>query len=129
MASVRRYIHLRESLAARKAPDNSHTESAQANAAEVINVDVDQEGDTSQNAMQVDSTEPTHGETTVNGNGAEPTNPSVAFQPKLEESTRTLLQHIAQTSEEAIRTAEEKVSIAQTAYETVSEIIHAVPRL
>lgn len=69
--------------------------------------------------MQVDSTESTHGNATLNENGAKSASPSLAFQPKLGETTRTLLQHIAQTSEEAIRTAEEKVSIAQTAYETV----------
>lgn len=62
--------------------------------------------------MQVDGTEHTH----VHATARSPK----AFQPKPGETTRALLQHIAQTSEEAIRAAEEKVNIAQTAYETVS---------
>ncbi|KAF8558431.1 hypothetical protein OG21DRAFT_1504175 [Imleria badia] len=121
LASVRRYIHLRESLVARHTEVNSHAHSAEADATDVINVDVDQEGDTSQNAMQVDSTESTHGVNDLNG--AKSATPPAAFQPNPGETTRTLLQHIAQTSEEAIRTAEEKVNIAQTAYETVDRHI------
>ncbi|KAN0075307.1 hypothetical protein V8E55_011330 [Tylopilus felleus] len=123
LASVRRYIQLRESLAVRTAQGKSSNGEAQPNGTDVNNVDVDQGGDTSPNAMQVDSTESTHGNATLNENGAKSASPSLAFQPKLGETTRTLLQHIAQTSEEAIRTAEEKVSIAQTAYETVDRHI------
>ena len=41
------------------------------------------------------------------------------FQPEAGETTQSILQHIAHVSEESLRTAEEKVSIAQTAYETV----------
>lgn len=44
------------------------------------------------------------------------------FQPEPSETTQSILQHIAQVSEESLRTAEEKVSIAQTAYETVCGI-------
>lgn len=39
--------------------------------------------------------------------------------PTSKETTGTLLQHIAQVSEEALHASEEKVNIAQTAYETV----------
>lgn len=39
--------------------------------------------------------------------------------PASKETTQTLLQHIAQVSEEALHASEEKVNIAQTAYETV----------
>ncbi|KAG1715660.1 hypothetical protein ID866_1502 [Astraeus odoratus] len=45
------------------------------------------------------------------------------FQPKPGETTQSILQHIAQVSEESLRAAEEKVSIAQTAYETVDRHI------
>lgn len=54
--------------------------------------------------------------------------PVASIAPSLESSieplssgktTRILLQHIAQVSEEALRASEEKVNIAQTAYETV----------
>lgn len=41
-------------------------------------------------------------------------------QPKHGDTTRSLLQYISQVSEESLRAAEEKVSIAQAAYETVS---------
>ncbi|KAF8136129.1 hypothetical protein EV363DRAFT_1318807 [Boletus edulis] len=104
LASVRRYIQLRESLAAR---NTSNAVEAQPNATTHLNTaDVGETSDMSPNAMQVDSTESTHDAT-----------------PNPGETTRTRLQHIAQTSEEAIRTAEEKVNIAQTAYETVDRHI------
>ena len=120
LTSVRRYVHLRESLAARNAQDNSaHVPGAQSNATDVNNLDVGQGGD-APDAMQVDSAESTHGKATVNDDGGN-ASPPAAYQPKPEETTRTILQHIAQTSEEALRTAEEKVNIAQTAYETVRE--------
>lgn len=45
------------------------------------------------------------------------------FQPEPGETTQSILQHIAQVSEESLRTAGEKVSIAQTAYETVDRQI------
>ncbi|KAL4065425.1 hypothetical protein J3A83DRAFT_4375959 [Scleroderma citrinum] len=45
------------------------------------------------------------------------------FQPEPGETTQGILQHIAQVSEESLRTTEEKVSIAQTAYETVDRHI------
>lgn len=125
LASVRRYISLRESLAARNVQDNSwHADGAQSNATGVNNLNVNQGGDTSPIAMQVDSTESSRGKATIGDNvRAASTNasPPAAYQPKSGETTRTLLQHIAQTAEETIRTAEEKVSIAQTAYETVRE--------
>ncbi|KAI6150939.1 hypothetical protein BKA82DRAFT_4121814 [Pisolithus tinctorius] len=44
-------------------------------------------------------------------------------QPVHGESTQSVLQHIAQVSEESLRAAEEKVSIAQTAHETVDRHI------
>ena len=121
LTSVRRYVHLRESLATRNVQDNSaHAAGAQSNATDVNNLDVGQEGDASPDAMQVDSAESTHGKATVNDDGGN-ASPPAAYQPKPEETTRTILQHIAQISEEALRTAEEKVNIAQTAYETVRE--------
>ncbi|KAG2158017.1 uncharacterized protein EDB93DRAFT_740480 [Suillus bovinus] len=43
--------------------------------------------------------------------------------PSSGKATRILLQHIAQVSEEALRASEEKVNIAQTAYETVDRHI------
>ncbi|KAG1904030.1 uncharacterized protein F5891DRAFT_946500 [Suillus fuscotomentosus] len=58
--------------------------------------------------------------------------PVASIAPSLESSieplspgktTRILLQHIAQVSEEALRASEEKVNIAQTAYETVDRHI------
>ncbi|KAI9569100.1 hypothetical protein HD554DRAFT_2190763 [Boletus coccyginus] len=123
LASVRQYIHLRESLAARNAQSNSfHAEGDRPSSTDVKNSDADQGGETSPDAMQVDSGESSHGKAIVNDNGANAELP-VACQPKPGETTRTLLQHIAQTSEEAIRTAEEKVNIAQTAYETVDRHI------
>ncbi|KAF8436920.1 hypothetical protein L210DRAFT_3483220 [Boletus edulis BED1] len=119
LASVRRYIQLRESLAAR---NTSNAVEAQPNATTHLNTaDVGETGDMSPNAMQVDSTESTH-DATVNDKSANAHFPA-AFQPNPGETTRTRLQHIAQTSEEAIRTAEEKVNIAQTAYETVDRHI------
>ncbi|KAG6379090.1 hypothetical protein JVT61DRAFT_11526 [Boletus reticuloceps] len=122
LASVQRYIQLRESLAARNTQDNSNAVEAQLNATTHLNnAVVDEAGDMSPNAMQVDSTESTH-DATVNDNSANARFPA-AFQPNPGETTRTRLQHIAQTSEEAIRTAEEKVNIAQTAYETVDRHI------
>ncbi|KAG0706408.1 hypothetical protein DFH29DRAFT_996045 [Suillus ampliporus] len=48
--------------------------------------------------------------------------PSIEL-PTSKQTTRTLLQHIAQVSEEALRASEEKVNIAQTAYETVDRHI------
>lgn len=48
---------------------------------------------------------------------------SVSFQPALGETTQSVLQYIAQVSEESLRAAEEKVSIAQTAHETVDRHI------
>lgn len=121
LASVRRYIHLRESLAARNAQSNPiYAEGDQPNSTDVKKSDADQGGETSPDAMQVNSGESSHDKAIVNDNGAN-AGPPVAYQPKPGETTRTLLQHIAQTSEEAIRTAEEKVNIAQTAYETVRE--------
>jgi hypothetical protein len=122
LTSVRRYIHLRESFAARNAQDDSaHAAAAPSNAADVNNVDVDQGGDAPPDAMQVDSAEPSHGKATTVDDDAANASPPAANQPKPKGTTRTLLQHIAQTSEEAIRAAEEKVNIAQTAYETVRE--------
>lgn len=44
-------------------------------------------------------------------------------QPKHGDTTRSLLQYISQVSEESLRAAEEKVSIAQAAYETVDRHI------
>ncbi|KAG8217351.1 hypothetical protein J3R82DRAFT_5446 [Butyriboletus roseoflavus] len=127
LASVRGYIHLRESLAARNVQDNSrHAEAAQSNATDTNNLAIGDGSDTSPTAMRVDSTESSRGKATVNDNlRARSTNasPPVAYQPKPGDTTRTHLQHIAQTAEEAIRTAEEKVSIAQTAYETVDRHI------
>ncbi|KAH0830424.1 hypothetical protein J3R83DRAFT_1819 [Lanmaoa asiatica] len=127
LASVRRYICLRESLAARNTQDDSsHAEGAQRNATDTKGSGVDQGGNTSPTAMQVDSAEPSRGKAPVNGNlGAGNTNasPPGAYHPKPGDTTRTLLQRIAQASEEVIRTAEEKVNIAQTAYETVDRHI------
>jgi hypothetical protein len=60
---------------------------------------------------------------------ARKTSPSASVSRSLEsssielsaskETTQALLQHIAQLSEEALHASEEKVNIAQTAYETV----------
>ncbi|KAG1749142.1 uncharacterized protein EDB91DRAFT_836481 [Suillus paluster] len=48
--------------------------------------------------------------------------PSIEM-PTSKQTTRILLQHIAQASEEVLRASEEKVNIAQTAYETVDRHI------
>ncbi|KAH7889873.1 hypothetical protein F5I97DRAFT_604980 [Phlebopus sp. FC_14] len=48
---------------------------------------------------------------------------------ELRESTRILLQHIAETSEGSLRLAEEKVSLAQTAYETVDRHIRQLDQV
>ena len=90
----------------------------------MINPDVDQGSDTSPTAMQVDSAETLRDKATVNDDpraGSTHASLPVAYRLKPGDTTRTVLQHITQTAEEAIRTAEEKVSIAQTAYETVRE--------
>lgn len=87
---------------------------------------VDQGGDASPTAMQIDFAESLHGKATANGNlraGSTSVTPPATYQSKPGETTRTLLQRIAQTAEEAIRTAEEKVSIAQTAYESVRDLV------
>jgi hypothetical protein len=62
-------------------------------------------------------------------NNTHSANPTVSIVPSLElssielpssgKTTRILLQQIAQVSEEVLRASEEKVNIAQTAYETV----------
>ncbi|KAG9318296.1 hypothetical protein JVU11DRAFT_380 [Chiua virens] len=115
LASIRRYISLRESLAAQITKHHA----ARLEATATNNEDVNHGGDILPTTMQVDAAEPPRGDA-INGDNL---GPAMAFQSKPGETTRTLLQHIAQASEEAIRTAEEKVSIAQTAYETVDRHI------
>jgi inhibitor of growth protein 3/inhibitor of growth protein 4/inhibitor-of-growth protein 1 len=66
-------------------------------------------------------------------NNTHSANPTVSIVPSLElssielpssgKTTRILLQQIAQVSEEVLRASEEKVNIAQTAYETVDRHI------
>jgi hypothetical protein len=131
LSYVRRYVDLR-SLASRT-PQEDIANPTQASSPKPIDgnqLNADQTGLESPSPMLVDSAEPTQIETAVTGDtkakGTSPTPslnhmPSTAsFQPKPGETTRELLQQISQTSEEAVRTAEEKVSIALTAYETVS---------
>lgn len=120
LASIQQYIRLRESLAPRNAPDPLYAEGPQSNVMGVSHVNADQGGSIPLTAVQADSVD--HNKVPMSDNlraantdGSLPT----ACQPKPGETTCTHLQHIAQTSEEAIRAAEEKVSIAQTAYETV----------
>ncbi|KAF9239622.1 hypothetical protein BU15DRAFT_46599 [Melanogaster broomeanus] len=132
LSSVRRYVDLRKSLA----PLNSQEVIAQRTVGsssmpmDVDQIDADQAGHASPSGMPVHSIEPAQTET-VNGNARSTSStpsfghtPGMAsFQAKPGETTCILLQHISQTSEEAIRSAEEKVSIAQTAYETVDRHI------
>ncbi|KAF9228622.1 hypothetical protein BS17DRAFT_877256 [Gyrodon lividus] len=131
LSSVRRYVALRMSLA----PRNVQGEVVQPmeGGMDVDPLNVNRAGHECSSPMLVDSAEFTQTETALNGDAsARSTSPApspshtpstVSFQPKLGETTRTLLQHISQTSEEAVRTAEEKVSIALTAYETVDRHI------
>ncbi|KAI5983849.1 hypothetical protein EDD15DRAFT_2178246 [Pisolithus albus] len=60
---------------------------------------------------------------TTDGDASGAAEVSVSFQPLPGETTQGVLQQIAQVSEESLRAAEEKVSIAQTAYETVDRHI------
>ncbi|KIL00636.1 hypothetical protein PAXRUDRAFT_821424 [Paxillus rubicundulus Ve08.2h10] len=135
LSYVRRYVDLRRSLASRT-PQEGIPQPTQASSPKPTEVDqpnADQAGLGSPSPMLVDSAEPRQIKTAVTGNskakGTSPTPPlnhtrsTASFHPKPGKTTRDLLQQISQTSEEAIRTAEEKVSIALTAYETVDRHI------
>ncbi|KAI6043109.1 hypothetical protein EDC04DRAFT_2654658 [Pisolithus marmoratus] len=109
LSSVRKYVELRKYLARQR------TET-------VIDGAVPSVG------QSTDSDSPAHvltngdaGHTLDSSGGAAELN--TPFQPVHGETTQSVLQHIAQVSEESLRAAEEKVSIAQTAHETVDRHI------
>lgn len=102
LSSVRKYVELRQYLA------RQHTRA-------VIDGAVPSVGQ----SANLDS--PTRVSTDGDAGGAAELN--VSFQPVPGETTQGVLQHIAQVSEESLRAAEEKVSIAQTAHETVDRHI------
>ncbi|KIJ69632.1 hypothetical protein HYDPIDRAFT_106275 [Hydnomerulius pinastri MD-312] len=137
LTSVRTYIALRKSLAPRIAEETA-AKPPEGSSPKPIDTDlasVEQSGNASPSTMAIDETEPTQNIPPVNSDTrASTTTPvpqasnndaknTAPFTSKPGETTRTLLQHISQTSEETLRTAEEKVSIAQTAYETVDRHI------
>ncbi|KAF8840995.1 hypothetical protein BDN67DRAFT_950593 [Paxillus ammoniavirescens] len=134
LSYVRRYVDLRNLASRTPQADIAHpTQASSPKPIDLNQPNADQTGLESPSPILVDSAEPTQIETVVTGDtkakGTSPTpslnhTPTTAsFRPKPGETTRELLQQISQTSEEAVRTAEEKVSIALTAYETVDRHI------
>ncbi|OJA11611.1 hypothetical protein AZE42_01946 [Rhizopogon vesiculosus] len=125
--TVRTYIALRIQLASRLVDaKKNEMDLSTASDAEAMQVDQPtQVVDSSPHDQQVNGDEAS--------NDARKASPAASVAHSLESSsielpaskatTRTLLQHIAQVSEEALHASEEKVNIAQTAYETVDRHI------
>jgi len=123
LETVRKYISLRIQLASRLV-DTKQNEMDFSTASDAEAMQVDQPAQAAGSP---------HRHQQVNGdeasNDARKASPTASVARSLEsssvelpaskETTRTLLQHIAQVSEEALHASEEKVNIAQTAYETV----------
>ena len=122
LKSVRKYIALRLQLASRLVSVDPQQNFSAASGVEVMQVD-----QPSQSAGSPPHDQQDNGDEASSDTGK--TSPTASVAPSLQstsvrspvsnETTQTLLQHIAQVSEEALHASEEKVNIAQTAYETV----------
>ncbi|KAG2348605.1 hypothetical protein BDR05DRAFT_987106 [Suillus weaverae] len=130
--NVRKYIALRIQLTSRRGMITDEKQNQitipTASDPEAMQADSPQAADSPPRNEQVNNDSPT--EVLNDTNNARPAasvapstdSPSIKL-PASGKTTRILLQQIAQVSEEALRASEEKVNIAQTAYETVDRHI------